>query len=241
MIGILWFDKWGDCDACDISLRLSFKALSPADCHVLSAIWLHCDPEVQEEQWRRENTDTERQRQRLDLRNNSIQAIKLHDGREKPKIILAEQPLTHAACMSCHLNSELVASKDRYVSTLPDLGGGEYVCCRRRPPWPLRCLQNSPLALHTSLLQSALCSRGRGEGRSGVWREQRQRAPRSLTYTFFLLGLPGIDGCSWADTFVGARALWKALLKTSDRTDPLPVFISLARLPVSRVGTINGF
>lgn len=129
MKGILWFDEWGDCDACDISLRLSFKALSPADCHVLWAIWLHCAPEVQEEQWRRENTDTDRQRQRLDLSNDSIQAITLHDGRDKPRRILAKQPCSvpdqgyTAPCLACcHLNSELVASKDRYVSTLPDWG-----------------------------------------------------------------------------------------------------------------------
>ncbi len=129
MKGILWFDEWGNCDACDISLRLSFKALSPADCHVLWAIWLHCAPEVQEEQWRRDNTDTDRQRQRLDLSNDSIQAITLHDGREKPRRILAKQPCSvpdqgyTAPCLACcHLNSELVASKDRYVSTLPDWG-----------------------------------------------------------------------------------------------------------------------
>lgn len=155
MIRILWFDEWGDYDACDISLRSSFGALSPADRHALWAIWLHDHPEVQEEQWRRDDTDTERQRERLDLKKDSIRAIALYDGRENHrrywKPLAACLNWDTALCLTCcHLNSELVASKDRYVSTLPDWGGGGWICLpQEEPPRPLRRPQNSPLALHT--------------------------------------------------------------------------------------------
>lgn len=100
---------------------------------------------MQDEQWRRENTDTDRQRQRLDLSNDSIQVFTLHDGREKPRRILAKQPLASTCsvpdqsytgpCLACcHLNSELVASKDRYVSTLPDWGEVNMSAAGGSPP-----------------------------------------------------------------------------------------------------------
>lgn len=95
----------------------------------------------------------------------------------------------NALCLTCcHLNSELVASKDRYVSTLPDWGGGGWrrICLpQEEPPRPLRRPQNSPLALHTprscNLPRAAV---GEEKGEAEFDRKRDKRGPRSLTYIF---------------------------------------------------------
>lgn len=154
------------------------------------------------------------------------------------------KPLAHAACLiwdsalcltcCCHLNSELVQARTDMSALCQTGGGGEYVCCRRRPPWPLRRPQNSPLALLSLLhLSPAICLVQPWQRRMEKWSLTGTETESSLSsLTFFSLGSPGIDGCSWAWYLCWCSSSLKSFIKNEwqNRSSACLYFFSLSSI-----------
>lgn len=125
------------------------------------------------------------------------------------------KPLAHAACLiwdsalcltcCCHLNSELVQARTDMSALCQTGGEANMSAAGGGPPGHSDALRILLSLLH---LSPAICLVQPWQRRKEKWSLTGTETESSLSsLTFFSLGSPGINGCSWADTFAGARAL----------------------------------